>query len=110
INLVFMGDGYVTSEIPQFLKDVDSVVTYIFSKSPFNSYKNFFNVFAIKCVAPQSGVTPPGTATDVPEPASPVMSVNNYFNTRFDNYNTHRLIYSNNTGAINFVLSNYFPN
>ncbi|MCP2937351.1 M64 family metallopeptidase, partial [Salmonella enterica subsp. enterica serovar Typhimurium] len=70
---------------------------------------NYFNVFAIKCVSTQSGVTHPGTATDVAEPASPVMTVTNMFDTQFDNFNIHRLIYSNDQAAVYSVLGNYFP-
>lgn len=110
INLVIMGDGYTSSEIPQFLTDVNNVTNYLFNTSPFSFYKNYFNVFAIKCASPQSGVTHLGTATDVTEPASPLYNVNNCFNTRFDNYNIHRLIYSNNSAAIYSVLSANFPN
>ena len=95
INLVFMGDGYTTSQIPLFLSDAATTYTYLLNTSPFNNYKNYFNVYAIKCESPQTGVSHPATATDVTEPASPIMNVTNYFNTRFDNYN---------------VLGNHFPN
>lgn len=110
INLVIMGDGYTSSEMTQFLTDVNNVTNYFFNMPPFSFYKNYFNIFAIKCASPQSGVTHLGTATDVTEPASPLYNVNNCFNTRFDNYSIHRLIYSNNSAAIYNVTANYFPN
>lgn len=110
INLVIMGDGYTAAETTQFIADATNIVTYLFNNAPFSNYKNYFNVFAIKCVSPQSGVSHPGTATDVTEPASPIVNVTNYFNTRFDNYNVHRLIYSMNPTAVYNVLSNHFPN
>lgn len=110
INLVIMGDGYTSAEMTQFLTDANSIYNYMFNTSPFNNYKNYFNVFAIKCQSPNSGVTHPGTATDVTEPASPVMFVGNLFNTRFDNYNIHRLIYSMNSTAVYNILSTHFPN
>lgn len=110
INLVIMGDGYTNSQTAQFITDATNIVTYLFNNAPFSNYKNYFNVFAIKCVSPQSGVSHPGTATDVTEPASPIVNVTNYFNTRFDNYNVHRLIYSMNPTAVYNVLSNHFPN
>ena len=109
INLVIMGDGYTSPQIPQFLTDAGAVSNYLLTTPPFNNYQNYFNVFAIKCVSPQSGVTHPGTATDVTEPASPVMTVNNYFDTQFDNFNIHRLIYSNNSTAVYGVLGAHFP-
>ncbi|MES2514804.1 MAG: M64 family metallopeptidase [Bacteroidota bacterium] len=110
INLVFMGDGYTTSQIPLFLSDVNNTFTYLLNVPPFNNYKNYFNVYAIKCESPQSGVSHPATATDVTEPVIPVSAVTNYFNTRFDNYNTHRLIYSMNPSEVYNVLANNFPN
>jgi hypothetical protein len=109
INLVIMGDGYTNPQISQFQMDAASVSNYLLTTPPFNNYQNYFNVFAIKCVSPQSGVTHPGTATDVAEPASPVMTVNNYFDTQFDNFNIHRLIYSNNSTAVYGVLAANFP-
>ncbi len=109
INLVIMGDGYTNPQIPQFLTNASTVSNYLLNTPPFNNYKNYFNVFAIKCVSLQSGVTHPGTATDVTEPASPVMTVNNYFDTQFDNYNIHRLIYSNNSTEVYNVLAANFP-
>lgn len=110
INLVFMGDGYTAAQIPLFLSDVTSTYTYLLNTSPFNNYKNYFNVFAIKCESPQSGVSHPGTGTDVTEPVIPVSAVANSFNTRFDNYGTHRLIYSMNSSAVYATLSSHFPN
>ena len=109
INLVIMGDGYTSAQIPQFLTNANSIYTYLLSTPPFNNYQNYFNVFAIKCASPQSGVTHPGTATDVTEPASPVMTVTNYFDTQFDNYNIHRLIYSNDASTVYSVLAANFP-
>jgi hypothetical protein len=110
INLVIMGDGYINSEIPLFLSDATANYSYLLNLSPFNNYKNYFNVFAIKCVSPQSGVSHPGAATDVVEPVIPISSVANSFNTRFDNYGTHRLIYSMNSAAVYATLATYFPN
>lgn len=110
INLVIMGDGYDNTETAKFITDANNIVTYLFNNAPFSNYKNYFNVFAIKCVSPQSGVTHLGTATDVTEPASALYNVTNYFNTRFDNYNVHRLIYSMNSTVVYSVLANYFPN
>lgn len=109
INLVILGDGYTNPEQTLFISDVNNVINYMFNTSPFDSYKNYFNVFAIKCESPQSGVTHQGIATDVTEPASPVMAVTNCFSTKFDNYNIHRLIYSMDASAIYSVLAQYFP-
>lgn len=109
INLVLLGDGYTSGQTAQEVADATTVSNYLLSIPPFSYYNNYFNVFAVKCVSTQSGVTHPGTATDVTEPASPVMSVTNYFNTRFDNGNIHRLMYATNSSAVYGVLSTWFP-
>lgn len=109
INLVIMGDGYTTAEMGQFITNATTLSTYLLNTSPFNNYKRYFNVFAIKCPSPQSGVSHPGTAPDVTEPASPTLAVTNNFNTRFDNWNTHRLIYAMNPSAVYSVLASAFP-
>lgn len=109
INLVIMGDGYTTAQIPQFVTNATTVSNYLLNTPPFSNYKNYFNVYAIKCQSPQSGVSHPGTATDVTEPASPTLAVTNNFDTRFDNYNVHRLIYSMNSAAVYGVLAASFP-
>jgi hypothetical protein len=109
INLVVVGDGYTSTQTSQQVIDATTVSNYLLNTAPFSYYKNYFNVYAIKCVSTQSGVTHPGTATDVTEPASPVMTVSNYFNTRFDNGNIHRLMYANNSSALYGVVGTWFP-
>lgn len=109
INLVILGDGYSSTQTAQQVTDASTVSNYLLNTAPFSFYKNYFNVYVVKCVSTQSGVTHPGTATDVTEPASPVTAVSNYFNTRFDNGNIHRLMYPNNSSAIYSVLGTWFP-
>lgn len=109
INLVILGDGYTNTQTAQQVADASNVSNYLLNVAPFSNYKNYFNTYVIKCVSTQSGVTHPGTATDVTEPASPVMTVSNYFNTRFDNGNIHRLMYPNNSSALYSVLGSWFP-
>ena len=110
INIVLLGDGYTATEQTKFITDVTKISNYILNLSPYKQYQNYFNVFAIEIIATESGVSHPGTATDVTEPVIPVSKVNNYFNTSFDSYSIHRLIVANNTSAINAVLAKNFPN
>lgn len=110
INLVFMSDGYTSTEMPQFILDATNTSTYLLSQAPFSNYKNYFNVYAVKVASPQSGITHAGTATDVAEPQSPVMTVTNNFDTKFDNYGIHRLIYAMNPAAVYSVVAQAFPN
>ncbi len=109
INLVILGDGYDNTQTAQEVTDATSTSNYLLNVAPFSYYKNYFNVFVIKCVSPQSGINHAGTATDVTEPATPIVSVTNYFNTRFDVSNIHRLLVPGSSSSITSVLSTWFP-
>ncbi|WP_103069667.1 T9SS type A sorting domain-containing protein [Aquimarina sediminis] len=110
INIVILGDGYQSSELAKFITDASNMTNSLFSESPYKEYKEYFNVYAIKVPSNESGVTHPGTATDVTEPDHPVSSVDNYFGSTFDYYNIHRLLVATNQTAITTVLANNFPN
>lgn len=109
INIVIISEGFTTSQMSQFITNAKSLSTYLFNQAPYKAYKKYFNVFAIKCPSQQSGVSHPGTATDVTEPIIPVATVQTNFNTTFDNNFTHRAIVSNNSSAIYGVLATSFP-
>ena len=117
INLVILGDGYQTSELDQFITDATSFTTEMFSQSPFIEYNDYFNVYAIKVPSNESGADHPATATDVTEPATPIETVDTYFNSTFDGFGFHRLLFygidwpSSNTARskIISVLADNFP-
>lgn len=109
INIVVLGDGYTSAQISQFLTDASSLSTYLFSIAPFDQYKSYFNVFAIKVISTQAGASHPGTATDVGEPVIPVVSVTNYLGSTFDYASIHRLLVPTKTVTINSVLAANFP-
>lgn len=109
INLVILGDGYQEHELPQYLIDARNFTDNFFLERPFQEYQQYFNVFAIKVPSNESGASHPGTATDVDEPAHPVIVVDNYFGSSFDNYEVHRALVANNEVAIINVLASNFP-
>ena len=109
INLVILSEGYQASELSKFITDANNFVTAMFSQSPFNQYTDYFNVYAIKVPSNESGSDHPGTATDVIEPASPLTNKDTYFNTSYDSFNIHRLLYSSDYATISNVLANNFP-
>ncbi len=110
INIVFMGDGYQTSEFSSFTENSQSASDYLFSISPFMEYKNYFNVFAVKTASAESGANHPRTAPDCPSASvHPLLSVDTYYNSTFDYFNIHRLLVAENNSAINNVLINNFP-
>ncbi len=109
INLVILGDGYQESELEQFSQDANNFATALFLESPYEEYRSYFNVISIKVPSNESGASHPGTATDVNEPAHPVIEVDNYFGSEFDSYGIHRLLVATKSGAIFNVLADNFP-
>lgn len=110
INLVILSEGYQNGELNQFITDATSFTNDLFNQSPFSAYVDYFNVYAIKVASNESGSDHPGTASDVVEPASPITNVDTYFNTSYDSFGTHRLLYSSDYATIGTVLANNFPN
>ena len=118
IVLVYLSDGYQTSELDKFITDATHFTTKMFSTSPFSEYSNYFNVYAIKVPSNESGVDHPATATDVDESAASPSFKDTYFNATFDAFDIHRLLYyeidgnaTNNTETkILSVLADHVPN
>lgn len=109
INLVILGDGYVSSEMDNFISDANTFKDYIFEKAPFSNYKNYFNVFIIKTPSNESGVKHPATAGDCITVSVPKSNPDNYFGSTFDAYELHRLVVPMKTSAITSVLADNFP-
>ncbi|MEU8221240.1 M64 family metallopeptidase [Kribbella sp. NPDC048915] len=55
-NLVVMGDGYTTAELPKFREQLDKHLNILWSIEPFKSYRNYVNVYAVEIASPESGV------------------------------------------------------
>src|SRR6516225_6454170 len=55
INLVYLSEGYTAGQLPQFLVDVTNTMNSLLATPPWNSYSNYFNVFAISVASAQSG-------------------------------------------------------
>jgi hypothetical protein len=55
-NLVVMGDGYTSAELPKFREQVDKHLNILWSIEPFKSYRNYVNVYAVEIASPESGV------------------------------------------------------
>lgn len=110
INLVFLPDGYTSTQLDQFVEDVHKITDSMFTTSPFKSYKTYFNVYAILVPSPQSGAAHPATtfeASCVSVPKRP--TVNNYFGSTFDFGGVHRLLAPTNEARVASVLADNFP-
>ncbi|WP_415329179.1 M64 family metallopeptidase [Chryseobacterium sp. MMS23-Vi53] len=105
INIAVLGDGFTSAQLPNFVTSAQNTINYLFTKSPYTEYKNYFNAYAIKVISPETGVKHPGTATDVTEPVIPVSNPNNYFNSTFDN-GVHRCLYGNTTKVTQVLAAN----
>jgi hypothetical protein len=55
-DLVFVGDGYTTAELDLYHDHVLSKWTELSAVEPFKSYRQYFNVWQVDVVSPQSGV------------------------------------------------------
>lgn len=105
VNIAVLGDGFTNTQQTAFQSSAQSTINYLFTKSPYTEYKNYFNVYAINVVSAESGVKHPGTATDVSEPVFPVANPNNYFSSSFDN-GVHRCYYGNTTRVTQVLATN----
>jgi hypothetical protein len=108
INIAVLGDGFTAAQQTSFVSSAQATVNYLFTKSPYTEYKNYFNAYAVKVISAESGVKHPGTATDVTEPVIPVSNPNNYLGSSFD-FGVHRCIYSNTTNKVAQVLAANVP-
>ncbi len=99
VNLVFLGDGYVESEMDTFVEDAQKATKAFFAETPWNNYKDYFNVFLIKTPSEVSGAG-----------MSPKEKIQNFYGTTFGFNGTDRLLYPNNISTVRRVLKNHIPN
>ncbi|MCL1975627.1 MAG: M64 family metallo-endopeptidase [Firmicutes bacterium] len=72
IVIAVMGDGFTESEQDNFIRAAQMVSNYLLDFYPFSSFKDIFNVYAIKVISNQSG------AAD-----NPHSLIDNYFGSTF---------------------------
>jgi len=115
LNLVILSEGYQAIEFAKFKDDAESLVTNMFSQSPFLEYAHYFNVHIINVPSNESGADHPGTA--IGESGITPVFKDTYFNATFDAFKIHRFLYYGIDYAdaaaanlkINAVLSANFP-
>jgi IgA Peptidase M64 len=74
LNVVFMSEGYTSSQLPAFLKDATNAINGLLSHQPYTEYSRYVNAFAISVPSPQSGSDHPASG----------ISKNTYFNSSYD--------------------------
>lgn len=98
INFVFLADGYLSSQLDDFVEDAEGVVNGLFGDSPFKEYKPYFNVVAIRVPSNEEGAYP-----------SPSQPIDNYFGSTFGYAGIDRLLVPTKSGKIYSVLADNFP-
>ncbi len=56
IDIVFVGDGYLESELGLYASQVDTMTAAYFNKEPYIRYAPFFNVHRVDVISNESGV------------------------------------------------------
>jgi hypothetical protein len=59
IDLVFIGDGYTSSEMTTYSTHLLNVLTLFMAEEPFAAYFNYFNVHQVDVISNESGVDEP---------------------------------------------------
>src|ERR1700759_357354 len=56
-DLVIVGDGYTAAEQDKFMSQVDKQLNVMWSIEPYKTYRNYINVYAVKVISGDSGVS-----------------------------------------------------
>lgn len=66
IDIVFIGDGYDAKDIAKgtFLTNAQNGCSSFFDLEPYNTYKEYFNVYAVTCQSDDSGIGTVNTVID----------------------------------------------
>ena len=94
IDLAILAEGYTEAEMPLFLKDARAAVDAIFSYEPFKSYREHFNVVAVRSTSKDSGVAVPREHF---WPRTP-------YSSHFDTFYSERYLTTRRVKAINDAL------
>jgi hypothetical protein len=110
INLVYFSEGYTNAQLPKFLADATNTMNKLMTIPPWNSYSNYFNVFAISVASAQAGSDHYTPTTNL---------VDTYFNSAFDSYGIQRLLtippndwdgnYADGSGKVDALLQQLMP-
>ena len=66
INMAIASEGYTEDEMEEFRQEGEKLVKGLFSISPFDRFKGYFNLFLIRIPSAQSGISTPNHETDTP--------------------------------------------
>lgn len=115
INFVLLGDGYTTAEQNKFTADARRCFDYMFQVSPFDRYRDFFNLYAVHVESKESGLTHPGrllpdSTRACPEHSKmPLQHRDTYFRLQLDTYGMHRLMDCRNSKGLWAIVDSLCP-
>ena len=107
VNIVILGDGFTQEEMPKFASEAKKFADFFLSYSPYDRYRNYFNIFSIGTPSKDSGITNPGSAIDA-YPNQPVEKKDTYFASSFGQ-SVHRLVTISGYSALSDLLAKNFP-
>lgn len=98
-NIVIMGDGYTTAQMPAFEARAQEVVTAFNAQLSYGSCGGAVNFYRVNIESDQSG-------SDKPAPCyTPAVSRDTYLDTRYCQGGTQRCVWSTNTGLVQSTAS-----
>src|SRR4051812_17908230 len=102
LNIVFLSEGYTTSDLAHYRSDAITMLNAFLTTPPLREYSNYFNAFAISVPSNQSGSDHYTPTTNL---------VDTYFNSRYDSSGIQRLITIDGTGSsrVNALLAQFMP-
>jgi hypothetical protein len=101
-NVVFLSEGYTSSQQSQFRADASNAFSALLLHSPYHEYSNFFNAYAIGVASSQSGSDHPLNG----------MLRNTYFNSTYDSASDYIITLPNNSngqGRVDALVQTYVP-
>ena len=90
IDIAILAEGYTGEEMSKFVSDVCRMTDSLFSYKPYSSYKNRFNIYAVKVPSVESG-------TDQPDKD---IYRNTVFNSTFDTFESERYLTTSDMKSI----------
>lgn len=95
LNMVFLSEGYRSTEMGTFASDVQEALDFLFTKEPWSRYRSYFNVYRIEIASNESG-----TDYVVPSPSFPnPQTRDTYFQTGFVTPGISQLNIISSTGS-----------
>lgn len=97
-DIVFLGDGYTSTQLSKFVRNVKEHTNYFFKKEPWKRYKNMFNVFYVQTASNVSGA---GKTLDAP--------IDNFYGTTFGCAGVDRMPWPTDMNKVFEVLNKTKP-